>query len=83
MRNYGTPKWVTFLIWMIGTIVVGMLMLVPEAVMYFLYHLIEPASSLERILVFGLFWFGGGGICVLFFFLGVLGFCAWTAAVLD
>lgn len=47
----------------------------PETAMYFLWHLIHPESELARILVLGIFWFGGAGLCILF---GFMGFVMWA-----
>jgi len=49
--------------------------LIPEILMYFIYGIIDPSSTIEKILVFGLFWFGGFGLCILFAFIA---FSLWA-----
>ena len=52
--------------------------LIPETIMYFVYQIIDPTTVLEKILIFGIFWFGGVSVCVLF---AVLGLMLWAALV--
>ena len=52
--------------------------LIPETAMWFAWHLIQPESELAKILILGIFWFGGAGLCVLF---GFLGFFIWAATL--
>lgn len=47
----------------IGCVIFG---LIPEIVMYFVWGLITPVTIIEKILVVGLFWFGGAGLCAVF-----------------
>lgn len=56
------------------TLVCAMFALVPEIAMYFTWGLINPSSEAARIAVLALFWFVGGGLCVLFAYFGVF---AW------
>lgn len=49
--------------------------MIPETIMYFLWQLIKPGNSLERLITLGIFWFLGAGICVIFL---VLGLALWT-----
>lgn len=52
------------------------LALLPEIAMYFLWQLVSPQDELMRVLLVGLFFFAGGGMCILF---GFLGFAAWIS----
>ena len=54
------------------------LALVPEIAMYLTYSLINPETTLAKVAVMALFWFGGAGLCV---FSGVLGFALWVAGL--
>lgn len=47
------------------------LALFPETVMYFLYAVIDPTTSVERLLVIAVFLVAGGGLSVVFGFLGL------------
>jgi len=62
----------------IGSLCCLVFALIPEAAMYFLYGVVNPTTTLERILVLGAFWFGGAGMCVLF---GFLALAVWTALI--
>lgn len=56
--------------------------LLPEIAMYFLWQLVNPQDELMRVALVALFFFAGGGMCILF---GFLGFAAWisiTAALI-
>lgn len=52
--------------------------LIPEACMMFAWGLIHPESELAKVLILGIFWFGGAGLCFLF---GVLGFGLWAIGI--
>jgi hypothetical protein len=54
--------------------------LIPEIIMYNVWHLIEPTTTIEKILVMALFWMGGGGLCILF---AVLGIGLWGAMMKE
>lgn len=43
----------------------------PEIVMYFTWHLIQPDSTIAKILLMGLFWVAGAGLCVFFGFIAI------------
>ncbi len=61
-------KVVGFIIWSLICLAFA---LIPEAVMYFLWGVIDPVTAIERLLVIAVFLIGGGSISVLFAFLGV------------
>lgn len=48
--------------------------LIPEIVMYLTYEMIQPTTDTARVLLLGLFWFGGGSLCLLFAFFGFMFF---------
>lgn len=48
------------------------LALVPEALMYFTYSMIAPQSELAKIALVGLFWFVGGGFCIIAAYVGLI-----------
>jgi len=48
--------------------------LIPEMVMYLTYEMIQPTTDIARVLLLGLFWFGGGSLCLLFASFGFLFF---------
>lgn len=52
--------------------------LLPEIIMYFVWHLIQPENQTQKIALIAVFIFGGGGLSVL---AGVLGFGAWIAGI--
>ena len=84
-RNYGysMPWYISLSIWLLGMVVIWAIALIPEMVMYFLYHLVQPESDLTRVLTLMAFWLGGGGLCVLLGFLGIAASFAWTAIVVE
>jgi hypothetical protein len=51
---------------------------IPETLMYFLYNFIDPTTTLEKIFVFAIFWFGGISLCILF---AMLGFALFASLV--
>lgn len=57
--------------------------LIPEGLMFFVYQFIAPETSLERILIFGLFAVFGGSVCVLFAFLGIALWTTLMKALID
>ena len=54
------------------------LALIPEAAMYFLWQVINPTETLEKIVTIALFWIGGAGLCVVFAFISTL---LWISAM--
>lgn len=62
------------------TVCCGLFALIPEIAMYFVYGMIEPSTTLEKIAVGAIFWFGGGGLCVLFAYLG---FMFWALMITE
>jgi hypothetical protein len=71
------------LFWIAGSLLAGVVAVIPEAAMYFLYRMIHPESELARIFTFIAFWFGGIGLCVGFGALGFLIFFAVNKATLE
>jgi len=46
--------------------------IIPEITMFFIYQFVTPATQLGKIVLFGIFWFGGVGLCFLFGALGIM-----------
>lgn len=66
---------IKFLYAIIATVFCIALGLIPEAIMYGVYSLINPTTELVRILVLCAFWFGGAGLCVAF---ATIAFLLWA-----
>ena len=81
--GYSMPAWLKFLIWILGLVVIWAFAMIPEAVMYGLYHLVQPESDVTRVLTLCAFWIGGGGFCVILAIVGFIATCAWTASVVE
>jgi hypothetical protein len=61
-------KYIILVLWF--TFCLG-LSLIPETIMYLVYHAIHPASELTRVIVLCAFWLVGSGVCVGFAALGI------------
>jgi len=47
-------------------------MVIPEIIMINIYCLLSPETILEKIVILGLFWFGGATASIICFLLGCL-----------
>ena len=54
--------------------------LIPEGIMYFTWSLITPTEVWQKLVLLGLFWFGGASLCILF---GFLAFAFWVACLSE
>lgn len=45
---------------------------VVPGIMFLLYNFIDPISTLEKIVLLGIFWFGGGGLAIFGFILAAV-----------
>lgn len=66
---------VKFIGLMVMTLACFIFALLPEIGMYFLWQVVSPTTEIMRLLLIGVFIFGGGALCVLFAFLG---FSLWV-----
>jgi hypothetical protein len=65
------------------TVLFVLFALIPETIMYFTWHLVQPENPIQRLAMVALFFVGGGGLCVFF---GILAVALWAAvigAILD
>lgn len=71
-----------FIVWGIFSLLCGILMLIPEMGMYFIWHLLNPQTDLYRLGLIAIFVFGGGGLSFLFAILGIGLWGSGTQAIL-
>lgn len=45
--------------------------IIPETIMYLVYHAIQPGSDIARVILLAAFWIVGSGVCVGFAALGI------------
>jgi hypothetical protein len=76
--RYGTPGWLKVIFFLVSTAICLFLAAIPEAAMYFLWHLVAPTEGWEKLVLVGIFFLGGGGITILFW---IGSFAIWAAAV--
>jgi len=62
----------------LSTLACLILALLPEGVMYAIYHVIQPQTDLTRVLLLVAFWFGGAAFCLGF---GALALFIWLLAI--
>ena len=56
----------------IGTIICAAIALIPESIMYLIWNSLDPVTFIQKVLLLGLFWFGGLSLCILFFVIAVM-----------
>lgn len=66
------------IIFLVITLLCFLFAMIPEMSMYALWNFVHPETDVARVLVLGIFWFGGVGLCVAF---GIFGFAIWASAI--
>jgi hypothetical protein len=77
-RGYGTPFWLKLIFFLVSTGICLFIASIPEATMYFLWHLVAPTEGWQRLVLVAMFFLGGGGLTILFW---VGAAAMWVAAV--
>lgn len=65
------------------TVLFALFALIPETIMYFTWHLVQPETTIQRLVMVGLFFFGGGGMCVAFAVMALALWASVIGAILD
>lgn len=73
---------VKVLFWITGFCATLAIAVIPETIMYFIYHSIQPQTELGKIIMFLAFWLGGAGACVGFAVVAFILFLAISKAVM-
>lgn len=71
-----------WILYILASVLCGLIAILPEIAMYFLWNLVQPQDEIVRVALVALFFICGGGMCILFGFLGVAAWVSMTASLL-